>query len=833
MNQKLNRNSVQRFNGLSTDTKPTTCNNGSIFVEIDTGKKYIFNKADGTWTEIPSSGSSETNNYNSLVNKPTINGVTVQGDLTSSDLHINGVGKDVAGTEYVIDGQTITAKSGAEIFNSYYGASANKAAGTSAHAEGISTVAKGDASHSEGVATSATASNSHAEGAVSKATGSASHAEGNATTASGVAAHTEGGGTTASGAQSHAEGISTVASEAGAHAEGNAANASGAASHAEGYGTQASGVDSHAEGSWCIASGLCAHAEGSGTEASGNHSHAEGTDTEASGLVSHAEGEECKAIGLRSHAEGQMTQAIGMNSHAEGEGTIANTNQHVEGKYNVQDSVNKFAHIIGNGSGAAAADRHNAYAIDWAGKIYVNGAEEGVDVSVLDTEVDVVANAGAKNLFNIASPDAIDYKTVHNILDDTITIAGSAGFSRYVVPVSLKAGSYIFTANVNSISTSGRIRFNTASDGTGTNVTSQIDFSQAGSISREFTIAQDTAFFVMIYSSTSSADTSSSLVISQCMIRSAAITDSTFQPYALPNTALTPAAIKAVDEGAKNALPITGSTSEVSGITFTVNADGTITSSGTLESGSSNAVFECSNFQLPAGTYTYTCEGAAQQTVRDSYVQKYNGSSWDAVARDYENNTFTLTQTEQIRVRLRVYATGTSGTFKPMICTASDWAVSQKFVPYCPTNRELYESKADVSQVFGRGIALKTTDDCDNITDVGMYYALSSATVPAANAPFSTSGFRLRVESWYQSMSGVVSIIQIADKYSSSEYVEKRRIYFYTSNIGWRWTDWTTTINVSMTVPADRSLQSESLTKGATEMSGAEQDETENTEAER
>lgn len=141
--------------------------------------------------------------------------------------------------------------------------------------------------------------------------------------------------------------------------------------------------------------------------------------------------------------------------------------------------------------------------------------------------------------------------------------------------------------------------------------------------------------------------------------------------------------------GAKNVLPITNTTMEVYGIMFTVNADNSVTSSGTLSSGVSNAAFECSNFQLPAGTYTYSCEGAAQQTVRDSYVQKYNGSSWDAVARDYENNTFTLTQTEQIRVRLRVYASGTSGTFKPMIRRAE--ITDDTFVPYAPTNRELYE----------------------------------------------------------------------------------------------------------------------------------------------
>lgn len=31
-----------------------------------------------------------------------------------------------------------------------------------------------------------------------------------------------------------------------------------------------------------------------------------------------------------------------------------------------------------------------------------------------------------------------------------------------------------------------------------------------------------------------------------------------------------------------------------------------------------------------------------------------------------------------------------SATFRSMICTAADWAVSQKFVPYCPSMAELY-----------------------------------------------------------------------------------------------------------------------------------------------
>lgn len=49
--------SAQRFHGLSTDIKPTDCTNGSVFVEIDTAKIYLFDKAALTWHAIPASGS--------------------------------------------------------------------------------------------------------------------------------------------------------------------------------------------------------------------------------------------------------------------------------------------------------------------------------------------------------------------------------------------------------------------------------------------------------------------------------------------------------------------------------------------------------------------------------------------------------------------------------------------------------------------------------------------------------------------------------------------------------------------------------------------------------
>lgn len=37
---------------LSTDTKPTTYANGSLLIEIDTGKIYMFNETGSEWVEL-------------------------------------------------------------------------------------------------------------------------------------------------------------------------------------------------------------------------------------------------------------------------------------------------------------------------------------------------------------------------------------------------------------------------------------------------------------------------------------------------------------------------------------------------------------------------------------------------------------------------------------------------------------------------------------------------------------------------------------------------------------------------------------------------------------
>lgn len=115
---------------------------------------------------------------------------------------------------------------------------------------------------------------------------------------------------------------------------------------------------SFAEGNVATASGMCSHAEGQSTTASGIYSHAEGGGTTASSEASHAEGYSTIASGKFSHAEGSLTKASGRC-------------QHVQGMNNIEDSENKYLHIVGNGDTSTPS---NAHTIDWDGNAWFAGS---------------------------------------------------------------------------------------------------------------------------------------------------------------------------------------------------------------------------------------------------------------------------------------------------------------------------------------------------------------------------------------------------------------------------------------------------------------------------
>lgn len=164
---------------------------------------------------------------------------------------------------------------------------------------------------------------------------------------------------------------------------GKAVEVAGAFAVAEGWATVASGSYSHAEGAYAHAEGEASHAEGS-SGAFGWVAHAEGLSTRAHGRGSHAEGRVAQAIGDISHAEGYNTIAGGNESHSQNTGTIASSNsQTALGKYNIEDTANAYAVILGNGT---AASRSNALTVDWSGNV-TGGTLNGVDVSTVQNDL--------------------------------------------------------------------------------------------------------------------------------------------------------------------------------------------------------------------------------------------------------------------------------------------------------------------------------------------------------------------------------------------------------------------------------------------------------------
>ncbi|MGN0618276.1 MAG: hypothetical protein ACI4J7_04565 [Ruminiclostridium sp.] len=153
-----------------------------------------------------------------------------------------------------------------------------------------------------------------------------------------------------------------------AHAEGskNTIGSDSFASHAE-------GVENR------ILSSRGAHAEGYYTSVSNSdYSHVEGESSHIIGAKwAHAGGYGCKVFQDGGFAHGLNTKVNGAAATAFGSSTFAaGENQFVAGKGNIEDSEDKYALIIGNGTGVRGLsdfEASNALTLDWDGNLWVAG----------------------------------------------------------------------------------------------------------------------------------------------------------------------------------------------------------------------------------------------------------------------------------------------------------------------------------------------------------------------------------------------------------------------------------------------------------------------------
>lgn len=144
--------------------------------------------------------------------------------------------------------------------------------------------------------------------------------------------------------------------------------------------------------------------------------------------------------------------------------------------------------------------------------------------------------------------------------------------------------------------------------------------------------------------------------------------------------------------GAHNLLPCTGVTKTVNGVTYTVNADKSITVSTESGGATANYTFEVfsGDLHLEAGK-SYILSGCPNGGTDSSFFLQYHRNGVGGV-KDYGSNaSFTASSTTGTDNGYIYVASGTvittPITFYPMIRLSSD--PSTEYTPYAMTNREL------------------------------------------------------------------------------------------------------------------------------------------------
>ena len=147
--------------------------------------------------------------------------------------------------------------------------------------------------------------------------------------------------------------------------------------------------------------------------------------------------------------------------------------------------------------------------------------------------------------------------------------------------------------------------------------------------------------------------------------------DLSYVPYApaLTNIILTPALIEQVDNGAKNLSSV---------------------SSGIISNSGGGFPIPSTPITVPIGTYIVSFKFSGNAT-RGSVQFRSGSTTSDSLA-------FDMAPLVSVRIEItsdtidnfNLYSNSTATISEFMICTAHDWAISQKFVPYCPTMAEMY-----------------------------------------------------------------------------------------------------------------------------------------------
>lgn len=149
---------------------------------------------------------------------------------------------------------------------------------------------------------------------------------------------------------------------------------------------------------------------------------------------------------------------------------------------------------------------------------------------------------------------------------------------------------------------------------------------------------------------------------------------------------------KLIDGGAKNILNVWGQTSQViSNITWTINADGTVRAQGTASANSLLYIWR-NAFPPPTIADSIVISGCPAGASDTTYDIAYTTNASGTISITDPQTISQAIAATTTRFALRVYSgQNVDIVFKPMVCRYREYQYSQEFVPYSPTNAELYQ----------------------------------------------------------------------------------------------------------------------------------------------
>lgn len=127
-------------------------------------------------------------------------------------------------------------------------------------------------------------------------------------------------------------------------------------------------------------------------------------------------------------------------------------------------------------------------------------------------------------------------------------------------------------------------------------------------------------------------------------------------------------------------------------VTYTNNGDGTVSLSGT-STGFSYVNVSTINLKAGETLHLNGCpEGGSYTSTYCLYIAKNVSGAATLAHEEGEGVTFTVPEDAEYNIRILARnGTATTGlVYRPMLCTFENWEYTQKFVPYIPTNQELY-----------------------------------------------------------------------------------------------------------------------------------------------